>query len=176
MTVLTRIPQNTNPLQATTFLLTFDRTGAVPYFCQSVNIPGVSVGQAPINFPSLDVYSPGNKITYNNLNINFMVDEGMVGWQNLHDWFRSIADPTSFDVRNSLTKQQNATKSTKLQQYSDGSLTLLSNLNNPLLRVNFINMFPISISDIQLSTQESADTVLTADASFIFMYHEFVPA
>ena len=176
MTALQRIPENTNLLQSTKFLLTIDRLPATQFFCQQANIPGLILGQAMVNTPLVDYYSVGNKISYNTFNITFLLDEKLESWRNLHDWFRSIADPTSFDVRNSLSKQQNPARNTKLQQYSDASLTLLSNLNNPLLRVNFINMFPISISDIQLSTQESADTVLTADASFIFMYHEFVSA
>ena len=175
MTVLTRTPQNTNPLQASKFLLTFDRTGAVPYFCQSVNIPGVSVGQAPINFPSLDVYSPGNKITYNNLNINFMVDEGMVGWQNLHDWFRSFASPDGTDERNLKTALQNQYTKTSKRQYSDATLTVLNNLNNPVIRVQFINVFPVSLSDITFDTRMTADDIITADAMFVYDQFKFIP-
>ena len=175
MTVLTRNPQNTNPLQASKFLLTFDRTGAVPYFCQSVNIPGVSVGQAPINFPSLDVYSPGNKITYNNLNINFMVDEGMVGWQNLYDWFRSFASPDGTDERNLKTALQNQYTKTEKRQYSDATLTVLNNLNNPVIRVQFINVFPVSLSDITFDTRMSADDIITADAMFVYDQFKFIP-
>ena len=75
MTAITRTPQNTNLLQPTKYLLTFSRMPTVQYFCQAVNLPGVSVGQAPLNFPSVDVYAPGNKITYNNFMITFTVDE-----------------------------------------------------------------------------------------------------
>ena len=46
MTVLTRAPQNTNYLQPSKFLLSFDRMPTVQYFCQEVNLPGVSMGQA----------------------------------------------------------------------------------------------------------------------------------
>ena len=176
MTVLTRTPDNTNLLQPTKYLLTFDRIPTVQYFCQAVNIPGVSVGQAPINFPSVDVYSPGNKIAYNNLNINFMVDEGMVGWQNLYDWFRSFASPDGTDERNVLNNLASQKKfNTKKPYLSDATLTILSALNNPVVRVQFINMFPVSISDLNFDTKQSADDIMVGTANFVYEQFKFLP-
>jgi len=175
MTALTRTPPNTNLLQPTKYLLTFDRTGAVPYFCQSVNIPGISVGQATIDFPSATVYSPGNKITYNSLNINFLVDESLTGWQNLHDWFRSFASPDGTDERNLKTALQNQYTKYDKRQYSDATLTVLNNLNNPVIRVQFINVFPTSLSDIQFDTRMSADDIITGDCTFVFDQFKFIP-
>jgi hypothetical protein len=56
-------------------------------------------------------------------------------------------------------------------QYSDASLTILSALNNPRLKVKFMNLFPISLSPVKFSTTQSADLVITAVASF--KYHLF---
>jgi len=175
MSVLSRTPQNTNLLQPTKFLLTFDRIGTVTYFCQSVNIPGVSVGQAPINFPSVTVYSPGNQITYNNLNISFLVDESLISWQNLHDWFRSFASPDGTEERNLKTRLQNEYTRQDKKQYSDATLTVLNNLNNPVIRVQFTNVFPVSLSDITFDTRMSADDIITADGTFVFDEFKFLP-
>jgi hypothetical protein len=168
MTALNRTPQNTNLLQASKFLLTFDRIPNSQYFCQSANVPGLSIGQASINSPLLDYFAPGNKITYNPFNITFLVNGDAQSWKDLHDWFRSIASPESFDERNRLSNIQSNRKN--LKSYSDATLTLLSNLNNPILRIYFYNMFPITLSDIMLDTKMSADDVLTSDASFMFEY------
>ena len=174
MTALTRLPQNTNYLQPTKFLLTFDRLGDVQYFCQTVNIPGVNLGQAPFNTPLLDVFVPDRKMIYNPLSIHFTIDESLNGWQQLHAWFRSIASPTSFDERNRLTSLQNANKtSSSLNSYSDATLTILSALNNPILRVKFYNVFPITLSDILFDTTQSADDIITADCVFTFDYFDF---
>ena len=174
MTALTRLPQNTNYLQPSKFLLTFDRLGDVQYFCQTVNIPGVNLGQAPFNTPMLDVFVPDRKIIYNPLSIHFTIDESLNGWQQLHAWFRSIASPTSFDERNRLTSLQNANKtSSSLNSYSDATLTILSALNNPILRVKFYNVFPITLSDILFDTTQSADDIITADCVFTFDYFDF---
>jgi hypothetical protein len=173
MNALTRNPQNTDYLQPTKYLLTFDRINTITYFGQTVNIPGVSIGQATFNTPLLDVYAPGNKITYNQFNIDFLVDEKLVGWQELYAWFRSIASPVSFDERNNLSQQQAQYASIKQASYSDATLTILSALNNPILRVKFVNMFPIALSDINFDTKSSADDMITSTATFVYDYFTF---
>ena len=155
----------------------FDRIGDTQYFCQSLNLPGVNLGQAPISTPMLDIFAPGNKITYNPFNIHFNVDAGLNTWYQLHAWFRSIASPQSFDERRRLTALQNQNKAVKsLESYSDATLTVLSSLNNPILRVKFYNLFPISLSDINFDSAQSADDIITADATFIFDYFDFEKA
>jgi len=174
MTEQLRTPQNTNYLQPTKYLLQFDRIGDVQYFCQSANLPGVNLGQAPISTPMLDIFAPGNKITYNPFNILFHVDSSLNSWYQLHAWFRSIASPQSFEERRRLTALQNQNKAAKsLESYSDATLTILSSLNNPVLRVKFYNLFPIALSDILFDTAQSADDVISADATFIFDYFDF---
>ena len=175
MTALTRTPQNTNLLQPTKFLLTFDRMPTVQFFCQAANIPGVNLGQVSLNTPMLDVYAPGNKMIYNPFNVHFLVDEQLQNWQELHAWFRSIASPQSFAERNRLSAQQNINKSGVLPSYSDATLTVLSSLNNPILRVQFINCFPITLSDIIFDSKQSADDIITADGVFMFDYFNFIP-
>jgi len=51
----------------------------------------------------------------------------------------------------------------------------LSALNNPIIRVEFINMFPVSLSDIFFDTKQSADDMITADATFVFDQFKFIP-
>jgi hypothetical protein len=175
MTAISRTPQNTNFLQPTKFTFQLDRIGTGQYFCQSVNVPGVSLGQAPINFPGIDVFAPGNKISYSQLTIRFLVDEKLQSWIDLHNWFRSIAAPTGTDERNRLSAIQNQSK-TKSTPYSDGTLTVLSALNNPLIRVKFYNLFPVNLADIQFDTSLSADDTVTAEATFQFDYFDFETA
>lgn len=174
MTALNRTPQNTNLLQPTKFLLTFDRIPTAQFFCQSVNIPGINLGQASINTPTLDIFAPGNKITYNPLNIHFLVDETLTSWRELHTWFRSIASPEGFEERNRLSTLSKKLKTNRPAAYSDATLTVLSALNNPILRVQFINMFPITLSDIIFDSTQSATDVISADAVFMYDYFNFI--
>jgi len=171
MTALSRTPQNTNFLQSSKFILSFDRIPTVQYFCQEANLPGISMGKASINTPMLDIYSPGNKLSYNDLSITFTIDENLQSWIEMYNWFMSMASPNSSD-RNRLSSQQSNREYGK-QSYSNATLNILSALNNPTIKVRFINAFPISLSDLSFDTKSSADDILTATATFNYDYFTF---
>lgn len=172
MTALSRTPQNTNYLQASKFVLSFDRIPTVQFFCQEANLPGVSMGKASRNTPLLDIYSPGNKLTYSSFDITFTINEGATDWQELYNWFLSMASPAGLEERVRLSNiQSNRVSGSK--SFSDATLTIFSALNNPLIRVKFINTFPTSLSDLQFDTKASADEILTATASFNYDYFIF---
>jgi hypothetical protein len=173
MTALTRNPQNTNLLQPTKYLLTFTRIPASQYFLQSVNLPGITGTQSTINTPLFDYTVPGNKLEFSPFNINFLLDEQMDSWKNIFNWFRAIASPESMEERNRLKVLQAGTVA-KPSYYSDAVLTILSNLNNPIVKIEFFNVFPVSLSDIQFDTRMSADDTMTADATFAYEYYNFI--
>jgi hypothetical protein len=175
MTALNRTPQNTNLLQPSKFILTFGRLPTVQFFCQEANIPGVSLGTAEFNTPLVDVPLAGNKLTYSEFDVSFMVDEEIQSWSELYKWFLAIAAPTSIKDRDTFSQQQSQA-SIKQSIYSDATLTIMSALNNPLVRVNFHRMYPISLSDVKFDTQQSADTIITATATFRYEYFDITNA
>jgi hypothetical protein len=168
MSAINRAPENTNLLQPTKFLLTFDRIRATQYFCQSVNLPGVSLGEVNRATPFLDMYSPGTKLSYTPLDVEFLVDEELQSWKNIYDWFLTMADPEGFEQRGGSKELQNN------KHFSDATLTILSNLNNPVLRIQYTNVFPLSINDIVFDTTKSADTIITARATFRYQSYKYL--
>jgi hypothetical protein len=176
MTVLNRNPENTNLLQPTKFLMAFSRIPDTQYFLQSVNLPGITGNQIPMSSPGLDYFLAGNKMSYSNLTITFLLDEEMLAWRNIHKWFRSFASPEGTNERNSLASVQNSknTKNHEMNAYSDGSLNILTNLNNSNIRIDFYNMFPISMSDVEFDTRKSAEETMTCEATFVFEYFNIV--
>lgn len=175
MTALTRTPSNTNLLQSSKFILAFNRLPTVQYFCQEANLPGVTLGSTEFNTPLVNVPVAGNKLEYSEFEVTFLVDEQLQSWYELYKWMLAIASPKSFTERNTLNQVQNQF-STPTSYYSDASLTIMSALNNPLLRVNYQRMFPISLSDIYFDTQKSADIIVTATATFRYEYFDITPA
>jgi len=168
MTVLNRNPQNTNLLQPTKLLLTFGRIPTVQSFCQEVNLPGITLGEVIRDTPFLDMYSPGTKLTYDPLDISFTVDEDLESWKNLYSWFLTIADPDGFEKRTYVKELQ------RTEHFSDAYLTVLSALNNPVLRIEFTNVFPLTLSDIQFDTKLSADTIITCRATFRYQSYKYL--
>ena len=64
MTALNRNPINTDLLQSTKFRVTFARLPTVTYFCNSANLPGISLTEIPMPTPFVDLYMPGEKAVY----------------------------------------------------------------------------------------------------------------
>lgn len=168
MSALDRNPTSTDLLQPTKFLLTFGRIKETQFFCQRVNIPGVSIVdiESPTTFANLKI--PGNKITYDSFEIEFLVDNNLSSWRNIYEWIVGLSIPHNFDEYRLLNRQNKNTVFEKQPQYSDATVTILNGLNNPKLRIVFDNIFPKSISSINFDTQLSAETIITASASFSF--------
>ena len=175
MTALNRTPVNTNFLQPSKFILAFHRLPTVQYFCQSANLPGASVGVVDFYTPLVDVPVAGNKISYNEFRIGFYVDEDIVAWNELYKWLLAIAAPTNIQDRTNYNALQNQHVITP-SYYSDATLTIMSALNNPVVRINFHRMFPISIGDVQFDTTQSADTIPVVEAVFRYEYFDITPA
>jgi len=177
MTATTRAPTNKDLLQSTKFRVTFDRLPATTYFCQTANFPGVSLTEIPRQTPFVDLYIPGEKIVYDTFNITFLVDEDLRAWSDIHDWIRAITFPTDFKEYMDLQRLDRGPLFRKeynnKPQYSNAILTLYTNKNNANFRIKFIDLFPTSLSTILFSSQDSAENVVTADATFRFSYYEY---
>lgn len=148
-------PENTNYLQPTKYLLSFPSISDTIYFCHKVNIPGVSTGEVLSPTPSVDLYHPGTRISYNTLDIEFSVNENISSWRVIYNWIKDNTIDNRFRYRN-----------------VDAVLTILSNLNNPKLRVKYSNVFPVSLSDLEFDTRLSASDHMFASATFRFDYYD----
>jgi hypothetical protein len=177
MTALTRAPYNKDLLQSTKFRVTFDRLPGMTFFCQTANFPGVSLTEIPRQTPFVDLYVPGEKIVYDTFNATFLIDEDLRAWTEIHDWIRATTFPTNFkeylDLQRSDKGPYIRGSFNNKPQYSNAILTLYTNKNNANFRVKFIDLFPTSLSTILFSSQDSAENVVTADATFRFSYYEY---
>jgi hypothetical protein len=168
---------NKNLLQGSKFKLNFDRLPDVSFFCTEANIPGISLSENPRTTPFVDYSVAGDKITYSSLQITFLVNENLSPWREVHDWIRGLGFPTNFDEYNNLPNLQKAIMRSALQsevgtpQYSDGILSVYTNKNNPVVSISFKDLYPISISSIELATKMTAEDVITGTATFQYMYY-----
>jgi len=177
MTALARAPYNKDLLQSTKFRVTFDRLPGTTYFCQTANFPGVSLTEIPRSTPFVDLYIPGEKIVYDTFNITFLVDEDLRSWTEIHDWIRATTFPTDFKEYLDLNRLDRAanirSNFNNKPQYSSAVLSLYTNKNNANFRIKFVDLFPTSLSTILFSSQDSAENIVTADATFRFSYYEY---
>ena len=174
MTALTRNPSNPNLIHPNKFELNFARLPNMQYFCQTVTVPGVSLSEIPKPTPFVDMYIPGEKTIYDLLNVTFMVDEELQAWKEVHDWIRAMTFPKDYSEYQNLANLNRYTTLGKTTgpQYSDATITILSSSNIPLYRFKFYEVFPTSISSFAMSSTDTPDNIITADATFRFTYYD----
>ncbi len=167
-------PNDTNFLQSTKFTLAFDRIPTVMYFCQEVNIPGISTFAAEQESPFVKIYRPGDKLEFETLRINFLLDEDLKAWLEIFKWMQALAFPENFEQYRNLNNLSRTSLFSKKPQYSDGTLNILSALNNLKVRINFVDLFPVSLSSIDFRSTDENTTTLSATAEFRYTYYNFV--
>jgi hypothetical protein len=62
----------------------------------------------------------------------------------------------------------------KFPQYSDASLSIFSSSNKEYYRFKFYDVFPTTLSTFIMNSQDSPDTILTADVTFRYSYYDVV--
>lgn len=164
-------PENPNILHPNKFIISFVALPNIQYWAQSVNIPGLNLGEAIFPNPFIDLASPGEKLVMNPFAMTFIVDEELSGWMEVYTWMRGMTFPREFKEYRSLGHRIAASGS-KMPQFSDATLIILDSKQNPKIRVKFTNCFPTSLSDILLSSTSAPETPITADAIFRYDLYE----
>ena len=180
----------------TQWRLAFNRIPKTTWFCTAANIPGITLGESSYPTPMTDMFVTGDKLTFETLNITFLVDEELQNYREIWEWLVGIGAPkqhpqwtealtkgdgltTSFTAVGSdddMTVRDaavNKATSTEKNLYSDANLIIYSSKNQPKVEVKFSDMFPTSLSGLDY-TQESTDVeYFKATATFRYMYYEF---
>lgn len=164
-TILTRVPKNTSFLQATKFTFSFPTMPFLNYFCQVVQIPGISTTAPAVPSPFTNIYRHGDKLVYDQLSITAIIDEDLRVWQETHDWLIALTKPEKWE-------QYNRFYDANKKLYHDSTLTINTNANINNIRVKFYNCHPTSLSSVQFNTSDNADTILTADIVFRYDFYE----
>ena len=163
----------------------------VEFTVQTANIPGISLGSADMPTPLKEISIPGDKITYQSLDINFLVDENLNNYKEIHDWITGLGFPQDHTQFKNLqgtssdrfpgTTSSTAATGTSISQplseggiYSDATLTVLNSKNVAKTEIRFQNVYPTSIGSLSYDVKASDVDYLQVNASFAYMYYDIV--
>ena len=183
---LARQPEKLDYASPTQFKFGIHQLPKVEFFTVSANVPGISAGVVTRATPFKDIPLAGEKLTYENLSITFQIDEYLENYISLHNWMKGIGFPTdrqefrTFRDVTSNTPASGKTPPTDLvgkavpdrALYSDAYIMILSNKNNPIVEVNFQNIFPISLGALEFTQTVSDVEFMTATAEFAYQIYE----
>lgn len=151
-------PTNTNELQQSTFELKFQKLPLVTYFGTSIPLPGIAIEEVNQTSRFSDIKQPGDRITYEELEITFIVSEDLKNWKEIFDWMRQIAP--------SIRDSDIVDHSDKANIFSDATLIIKNSSQNPVAEVTFRDVFPKGLSAIGFDFQVTDAEVVLATANF----------
>ena len=183
---ISRQPDQLDYASPTQFRFGIHQLPKVEFFTVNANLPGINISSASMPTPYKDIPIIGEKTEYDNLTITFIVDEYLENYISLHNWMTGIGFPqdrSQFSTFRDTTSNTPAAGGTNpvdrigktvpdKAMYSDAFLMILSNKNNPVVEVNFSNIFPISLSALDFSQAATDVEYMTASADFSYQLYE----
>lgn len=143
--------------------LIFNELPDVSFTVTNFNIPGVNTSSARQATPFVDMPIRGDKLVFEPLSTDFIVLEDFSNWQELYNWIVGITAP-----------RYGKEFVNKPHEYMDGTLTVYSSHNNPILEFNYKNLVITSISSITFNTNETDAQPLTCTATFDYQDYSVV--
>ena len=164
------------------------------WFVIRCTVPGISLGQAQVPTPLTNVQFVGDKVEFSPFDMTFIVDEKLENYQEMYQWVKNIGFPSrhsqfmaterpdgiNIERKGNLPPRDRATTTTTANRsdrnlYTDIAMTILSSKNNPVAQVSMYDAFPVSLSAIEYSQQESDTVYATCDVSFAFTWFDVAP-
>lgn len=155
-------PANENLAEITSFKLVIGKIPLTTYFCQSANLPGISISQVEQQTIFNPILYPGGNVVHESFNAKFVVAEDLTNWMEIYKWIRSC----------STYKDFNEIVGTDKSLVSDATLYVLSSKNNLSKTVRFSNLFPKSLSSIEFDYADTELSTLTSTVEFAFSHFD----
>ena len=161
---------NRNYLSPVGFKFSIVKVPKADFFSNQASIPGINLGFAEQPTYLKNIPVPGDKITYADFSLRFFVDENLTNYLEVHNWIRGLGFPESLDEFTALKQDDPYNPSldamNPLGEYSDASLFIYNSQYNEVARVDFKNVFPVSLSTINFDATDSDIQYITAEATF----------
>ena len=90
---LARQPTEFDYADPTKFKFSITKLPLVEFFTTQANIPGISLGESVFPTPFKQIPLQGDELTFDNLEITFIVDEKLNNYRELHQWLVGIGFP-----------------------------------------------------------------------------------
>ena len=165
---------NRNFLSTVGFNFILAKEPKVSFFCNSARIPEISLGTAiqPSYLKDIDV--PGDKLTYGDFSLRFLVDENLNNYMAIHNWLTGLGYPeTTQDFKDLITESEIQDPK---KQFSDGSLHILNSNFRDVAIVKFKDLFPIYLTSLEFEASDSDVSYFTAEVTFKYTVYNILAA
>tara|TARA_B100001057_G_scaffold217052_1_gene217258 strand:+ start:512 stop:1048 length:537 start_codon:yes stop_codon:yes gene_type:complete len=157
--------QNRNFLSGVGFKFNLAKFPKVDFFSNSARIPelNLELTSQPSYLKTIDV--PGERITYGDLTLRFLVDENMENYISVYTWLKGLGFPESTKEFKDLTTDRDGIRDPK-EAFCDGTLRILNSNYREVAQVKFKDLFPTSLTSLDFDATNTDVQYFTAEASF----------
>ncbi len=174
-TISCPIPDNISPLSPNGFMFSVKKLPQINFFCQQVNLPGITLGAPEFGNPFNVAPIPGETLTYDSLDVQFLVDENMQNYRAIYNWVVALGFPETYTQYLNFVNSNELNQTSELtKNYSDATLTILGSNNKPVQNIQFHDTFPVSISSLTFQSTNQDVQYLVGTATFRYGYYKFV--
>ncbi len=160
-------PDEINQLNVVSFQTNFTRLPNVNFFCQRVNIPAVNLGLYLQPTPLSDAPTEGDKLTFEQFTMNFIVNEDLSNYLEIYNWMIAIGFP---DDHNQFTLDYDISNGRANNTIrSDMNIVINTNKSNPNYSITFRDAFPVSLGSIELDVAATSLEPIIVDVTFEFV-------
>jgi hypothetical protein len=146
----------------------------VMFFCQQVNLPGIMLGAPDFVNPLQIAPIPGDTLTYDTLNVQFLVDSELKNYKTIYNWIVALGFPETYDQYSAFIAADTNNYTELSKNYSDGTLSILSGKNNIVQQVQFIDLFPTSLESMIFQSTSTDVNYIVGNASFRYAYYKMI--
>lgn len=169
------VPATLSPLSPNGFMFNIQKLPGVNFFCQQVNLPGITLGNSEFATPFNVSPIPGETMTFDPLNVQFMVDEQMANYKAIYNWIVGLGFPESHKQYQNLLDDVTSLHTSELaKNFSDASLTVLGGNNQPVQSLQFFDLFPSSLDSLIFQSTAQDVQYLIGNATFKYSHYKFI--
>ena len=165
--------QNRNFLSGVAFKFSLTKFPKVDFFSNSARIPELSLELTTQASYLKNIDIPGERLTFGDFTLRFLVDENMENYQSVYDWLTGLGFPETTREFANLTKDSDGQRDPK-EAFCDGTLRILNSNYREVAKVKFKDLFPVSLSSLEFDATSTDVQYFTAEATFKYTIYDLV--
>ena len=156
---------NRNFLSGVGFKFSLTKFPKVDFFSNSARIPELSLELAQQSSYLKNIAVPGERLTFGDFTLRFLVDENMENYQSIYDWLKGLGFPESGKQFKDITTDTDGQRDPK-EAFCDGTLRILNSNYREVAKVKFTDLFPVSLTSLDFDATATDVQYFTAEATF----------
>ena len=164
---------NRNFLSGVGFKFNLTKFPKVDFFSNSARIPELNLELTTQASYLKNIDVPGERLSYGDFTLRFLVDENMENYQSIYDWLTGLGFPETTKEFPEIIKDKDGQRDPK-EAFCDGTLRILNSNFREVGKVKFNDLFPISLTSLEFDATNTDVQFFTAEATFKYTLYKLV--